>query len=103
MGGVSYLYGALLSITVIFLTVAVAEPDNLAGPAAEDAAARSLTTGQHAAAAAGRDNPGTLRVITQFDRSDMTCRKGKAVHLAIETNEGYPRDRDRRRAARPDH
>ena len=57
------------------------------GATSEEAATRSLTAGQHAAATAGRDDPGTLRVSTRFDRADMTYRKGDAVRLIIETNE----------------
>jgi hypothetical protein len=58
-----------------------------AGTAADEQAARSLTAGQHAAASAGHDNPGTLRLSTRFDRPDMAYRQGDAVRLIIETSE----------------
>ncbi len=58
-----------------------------AGMKSEEAAMRSLPSGQHAAVIAGRDDPGTLRVSTRFDRADMTYRKGDAVRLFIETSE----------------
>lgn len=54
---------------------------------AEEAAQRSLTQGQHSAAAAGSARPGSLRVTTRFDREDLTYRKGETVRLTVETNE----------------
>jgi hypothetical protein len=54
---------------------------------AEDAALRDLNVEQNSVAQAGAGQPGSLRMTTWFDRSDLTYAQGDAVRIFVQTNE----------------
>jgi hypothetical protein len=83
------LYGPLATVALSLCSATATAQDRTqdAAALAEQAAQRSLTLGQHGAAAAGTARPGSLRVTTRFDRPDLTYRKGDTVRLTVETNE----------------
>jgi hypothetical protein len=54
---------------------------------ADDEALRDLSVEQTGVAHAGASRPGTLRMTTWFDRSDMTYAQGEAVRIFVQTNE----------------